>query len=99
MGVINVKISDETESKFRMELLRRFSSKKGVMGKQVDLALKNWIYRPVWVQDIENEKVEGYIQYSESINKKLRYFSGEPLKTRKDGSVGMYYRLRNNVEP
>ena len=46
MGVINVKISDDTEKSFRMELLERMGYRKGIMGKAVDEALRNWIFRP-----------------------------------------------------
>lgn len=42
MGVINVKISDETEGVFRIQLLIRKGSKKGGMGEAVDEALRIW---------------------------------------------------------
>lgn len=43
MGVINVKISDETENAFRMALLKNKGAKKGAMGEAVEEALKMWI--------------------------------------------------------
>jgi len=43
MGVINVKISDEIEAEFRMELLKRKGAKKGAMGAAVEEALRLWI--------------------------------------------------------
>lgn len=42
MGIINVKITDETEMAFRLELLKRKGSKKGAMGEAVDEALQIW---------------------------------------------------------
>lgn len=99
MGVINVKISDETEAFFRMELLKRWGSKKGVMGEQVDIALINWVHRPVWVQDLEESKAERYIKLSEEINPKLKYFTGEAVRDKGPGMVGIYYILRPGAEP
>ena len=43
MGVINVKISDETEAAFRMAILKHKGAKKGAMGEAVEEALKLWI--------------------------------------------------------
>ena len=43
MGIINVKISDEVEQEFRVELMKRGGYKKGAMGEAVEDALKIWI--------------------------------------------------------
>ncbi|MHA2164179.1 MAG: hypothetical protein ACXABF_17345 [Candidatus Thorarchaeota archaeon] len=96
MGVINLKISDETETLFRIELLKRFTKKKGIMGEQVDIALKNWLFRKdVWVQDLEEEKAPRYIRNSEANNPKLEYFTGLSMREKRLGLVGMYYRLKS----
>jgi len=100
MGIINLKISDETETLFRIELLKRFPKKKGIMGEQVDVALRNWLFREkIWVQDLEIGKAPNYIRNSEANNPKLEYSTGPPMRETKSGYVGMYYRLRPGATP
>jgi hypothetical protein len=100
MGVINLKISDETETLFRIELLKRFTKKKGIMGEQVDVALRNWLYmREIWVQDLEEENAPKYIMNSEANNPKLKYFRRPPMREKKTGYVGIYYSLRPGASP
>ena len=89
-----MKISDKTETEFRMELLRRAMIKKGNMGEAIDSALKNWIKRDVWVNDIPAENVKSYIELMFTENPKLEYFSSLPQTENREGYVGMYYRLR-----
>ena len=106
MGIINVKIDDDTETAFRIEFIKRFGSKKGIMGQAVDEALRNWIHRlggtvrlPVWVRDIPEEKADEFIARSEDIYKKLKYFKESPVERKEEGYVGIYYYLRPGEEP
>ena len=43
VGIINVRIEDELEQSFRLEVVRRFSGKKGALRKAVQEAIKLWL--------------------------------------------------------
>ena len=43
MGIINVRIEDDLEQNFRLELVRRFGGKKGALRKAVEEAIRLWL--------------------------------------------------------
>lgn len=43
MGIINAKLPDDLEDKFRTEVFNRFGMKKGNINKAVEEAIRNWI--------------------------------------------------------
>ncbi len=43
MGIINVKLSDDLEDKFRTAVFNRFGMKKGNLNKALEEAVRDWI--------------------------------------------------------
>lgn len=43
MGVITVKIDDEVEKRFRKAVIDVYGSKRGVLGKAIEEAIKLWL--------------------------------------------------------
>ncbi len=43
MGIINAKLPDDLEDKFRTTVFNRFGMKKGNINKAVEEAIKEWI--------------------------------------------------------
>lgn len=76
MGIINVKISDETETAFRLKLLLHRGSKKGAMGKAVDEALQLWSKivdsKPVYAALEEAVKESGLSSVPEAVGQIIR---------------------------
>lgn len=43
MGIINVRIEDDLEQRFRLEVVRRLGGKKGALRKAVEEAIRLWL--------------------------------------------------------
>jgi len=43
MGVLNVRIDDDLDKEFRLEVVRRFGGRKGAIRMGVEEAIKQWL--------------------------------------------------------
>lgn len=43
MAIMTISINNETAHKFREEVTRKLGEKKGVLGKAIEEAIKNWL--------------------------------------------------------
>ncbi len=56
MAIMTISISDETAQKLREEVIRKLGDKKGVLGKAIEEAIKNWLEEKEQKEIAERQK-------------------------------------------
>lgn len=64
MGRIDAVISDELETKLRMEILKRFKGKKGDLQRAVEEAITLWINKPT-IENLKRQATNPFLPSSE----------------------------------